>query len=400
MEKIYIKRLFLIVFTFLVSTLFAGVCCAEEITVEVGPIQSVADFTSIDPKMEHTKIDTVLAEGILNAKVYTLFGDAESADLILEYKLSSGETGEIKKEDIVNKRDYYIGTPKDVITKDLEYVDYRVKGVFKIDGEDFITYAPSDASSTTFSRATVISRIEKEIDGDAGDTISVFCGDQSKGDNGTVIVNVPGGAYSGIHNVIVDFLDESSIDQGSSSSKTRENVISNVAVDVEDVSEINSPIQIKNLPLKEETKANKFFMQYQEGTDWNKISNSNLSVNKQYQLYSFSATKLGHYRVLESIVLSNSSYRPENRIVVKAKVGSSYPGFEFKYLQEGDSVKIYNLKGKKIAELKSGNSDGFIWEGKKGTDNSGDWAESGTYIYQIKLKSGGNVISGTIAFVW
>ena len=141
-------------------------------------------------------------------------------------------------------------------------------------------------------------------------------------------------------------------------------------------------------------------MQYQEGTDWNNVSKSNLSVDKSDQLYSFSAVKLGHYRVLESIILSNSSYRPENRIVVKAKVGNSYPGFEFKYLQEGDSVKIYNLKGKKIAELKSGNSDGFVWEGKKGTDNSGDWAESGTYIYQIKLKSGGNVISGTIAFVW
>ena len=399
MEKFY-KKSFLIVFTFLVSALFVGICNAEEITVEVGPIQSVANFTSIDPKIEHTKIDTVLAEGILNAKVYSLFGDAASGDLVLEYELSSGETGEVKKENIANKRDYYIGTPKDCITKDLEYIDYRVKGVFKVDGEDFIVYAPSDASSTTFSRATVISRIEKEIDGDSGDTISVFCGDQSKGDNGTVIVNVPSGAYSGNHNVIIDFLDEASIDQGSVSSKTRENVISNVAVDVEGISEINSPIQIKNLPLRNETKANKFFMQYQEGTDWNKISNSNLSVDKPDQLYSFSAASLGHYRVLESITLSKSSYRPDNRIVVKAKVGNSYPGFEFKYLQEGDTVKIYNLKGKKIAELKSGSSDGFIWEGKKGTDNNGDWAESGTYIYQIKLKSGGDVISGTIAFVW
>ena len=143
-------------------------------------------------------------------------------------------------------------------------------------------------------------------------------------------------------------------------------------------------------------------MQYQDGTEWVNAVGSNLSVDKPYQLYSFSATNLGFYRVIENLVLSNNNYRPKNRIVVKAKVGNSYPGFEFKYLKEGDVVKIYNLKGKKIAELKSNDisSDGFVWKGKKGTDNSGDWAESGTYVYQIKLKDGGDVISGTIAFVW
>ncbi len=69
-------------------------------------------------------------------------------------------------------------------------------------------------------------------------------------------------------------------------------------------------------------------------------------------------------------------------------------------MKDGDVVKIYTVNGKKIAELTTGDAvEGFEWKGRKGTNNSGDWAESGTYVYQIKLKKG-EVISGTIAFVW
>ena len=210
-----------------------------------------------------------------------------------------------------------------------------------------------------------------------------------------VTVTVSPGAYDGEHHVVVDFLEEASSSSGTG--QVRENVISAASVDVEGVSEIDSPILIKNLPLQTETEASKFTMQYQNGTDWETATSANLSVDKTYQMYSFAAADIGLYRVIESISLSNSSYRPDNRIVVKGKVGSSYPGFEFKYLQQGDSITIYNLKGRKIRKISADGSDPTIWDGKK---DNGDWAESGTYIYQIKLKSGGDAISGTIAFVW
>ena len=397
MKMNYIRKSFLIMFTLFAPMLFSVVCNAET-TVEK-QITSVANFTSIDPVVTHTAIETVLANGILNAKVNTLFGDATAADLVLEYQLSSGETGEIKKENIANKRDYFLGTPEGTVTKDTDYVDYRIKGVFQVEGEDFVVYAPEGASSSTFVRANVVSIIEQPVDGSTGGKIEVFCGDQSKGDKGTVVVSVPEGAYSGEHNVIVDFLAESE-SSSDPSSKGKQNILSTLFVDVEDVLELEKTIQISNLPLQTKAQANKFAMQYQEGAEWENYASSNLSVDKTNQIFSFSATNLGSYRVIENLVFSDSTYRPKNRIVVKAKIPGSYPGFEFKYLGEGDVVKIYNLKGKKIAELKSGTSDGFIWKGKKGTDNNGDWAESGTYIYQIKLKDGGDVISGTIAFVW
>ncbi|MCR4662746.1 MAG: hypothetical protein K5622_02515 [Endomicrobiaceae bacterium] len=401
MKKNYIKKSLLIVFTFFVTTLFVGVCNAASPAPDAPvKVTSVADFTSIDPKVEHEKIDTVLAKGILNAKVYTYFGDAESANLILEYKLSSGQTGETVKENIVNKRDYFLGTPEGIITENTEYVDYRIKGVFNVSGEEFIVYLPEGASATEYVRADVVNKIEKNINGSAGGKIEVFCGDQSKGDKGTVSVVVPAGTYSGDGKVIVDFLADVNSSSDMSSGE-RENILSGVSVDVENISQLNRAILINNLPLQTKAQADKFIMQYQEGTEWKPASNTNLSVDKTNQIFSFSAAKLGLYRVVEHLVLSKSMYRPQNRIVVKTKViNGTYPGFEFKYLTDGDKVKIYNLKGKKIAELTSGTGDKFIWQGRKGTNNSGDWAESGTYLYQIKLKDSSEVISGTIAFVW
>jgi len=393
-----IKKSLLIAVTFIITVFVAGVCFAEQKTT-IKQLTSVADFTSIDPKIEHTKIDTVLANGILNAKVYSLFGDASAAYVVLEYKVDSGNVQTVEKE-ITNRRDFFVGTPKGAITKDNQHVYYRIKAVFRVEDEDFILYTPSGTSATEFATVDVISKIEKNVNGSSGDTISVFCGDQFKEDSGCgyVTVTVPSGAYSGEHKVVVDFLDEISNSGTLDSSKTKENIISAVSVDVEGVSEISAPLQISNLPLQIETKANKFFMQYQDGTEWENITTANLSVDKQEQLFSFLAEDLGRYRVLESIVLSKSSYRPENRIVIKGKIPGSYPGFEFKYLKEGDTVTIYNLKGRKVRKITAdGSSDITVWNGRR---DNGDWAESGTYLYQIKLKDGGDVISGTIAFVW
>lgn len=393
MERVFKNISLLIVFALLVSFFVVDAYAASSETVKT--ITSVVDFSFIEPTIEHEKIDTVLADGILNAKVHANFGEATAGSAVLEYKLDSGEVVSITKDAIPNRKDFYIGTNKGDITKDNSIIEYRITASFTTEEGDYVLYAPAGASSTTFVTADVISVIEGDIDGDSGGTISVFCGDQSKGDNGYVTVTVSPGAYSGEQHVVVDFLEDSSSSGGTG--QVRENVISAASVDVEGVSELNSSILVQNLPLQNETQASKFSLQYQNGTDWENVTGASLSVDRNYQLYSFAAANLGSYRVLESVSLSNSSYRPKNRIVVKGKVGNSYPGFEFKYLQQGDSITIYNLKGRKIRKISADGSDPTIWDGRK---DNGDWAESGTYIYQIKLKSGGDAISGTIAFVW
>ena len=396
MKNFSIKKSLLMMFAFSTALLFSEVCVAE--TVEtVKKISSEVEFAFIEPRIEHEQIETVLANGILNAKVYVDFGDTDSATAVLEYKLDSGEVVEVTKDNIINRRTFYIGTPEGEITKDNSVIDYRIKVTF-IDNEEgeFVLYAPVNASSETFSTASVISKIEQNINGTAGGSIEVFCGDQSKEENGTVKVIIPEGAYSGEHKVSVDFLLETD-SGGSLSPAAKDSIISAASVDVEGVSEIESAIRIENLPLQNKTQANKFYLEYENASEWEKVSNANLSVDKADQVYSFSIANLGNYRILESISLSNSSYRPKNRIVVKNKVGNSYPGFEFKYLSEGDTITIYNLKGKKIRKINAISADVNVWDGKK---DNGDWAESGTYIYQIKLKDKGETVSGTLAFVW
>ena len=97
---------------------------------------------------------------------------------------------------------------------------------------------------------------------------------------------------------------------------------------------------------------------------------------------------------------SDNDYRPAKRVRVKSRI-ANYGGFKFNNLKDGDVVKIYNVSGKKVAELNAPEgTEGFEWKGREGTNNNGDWAKSGTYIYQIKLKEKSKVISGTIAFVW
>lgn len=97
---------------------------------------------------------------------------------------------------------------------------------------------------------------------------------------------------------------------------------------------------------------------------------------------------------------SDNDYRPAKRVRVKSRI-SAYGGFKFNNLKDGDVVKIYTVNGQKVAELTTGeSSSGFEWKGRKGTNNSGDWAKSGIYVYQIKLKEENKIISGTIVLAY
>ena len=88
MNNFDIKKSLLIMFTFSVLFLCSQIARAEETLVKT--ISSEVDFSFIEPRIEHEKIETVLANGILNAKVVADFGDTTFVSAVLEYKLDSG----------------------------------------------------------------------------------------------------------------------------------------------------------------------------------------------------------------------------------------------------------------------------------------------------------------------
>jgi hypothetical protein len=116
-----------------------------------------------------------------------------------------------------------------------------------------------------------------------------------------------------------------------------------------------------------------------------------ISINYEEKKIYVSSSKSGYFAAWLGKEANKNDYRPTRRVIVKARIEQSGGGFQFNYLTEGDSVKIYNVNGKKVRELKGGS---FLWDCK---NDSGQYVESGTYIYQIKVD--GKIISGTIAFV-
>lgn len=95
-------------------------------------------------------------------------------------------------------------------------------------------------------------------------------------------------------------------------------------------------------------------------------------------------TKLGFYAVFDKIDYSDNDYRPEYTLFTPGEM------LEFRHLRDGDSVTILNMRSQVVKNITSAP---FEWDGK---DSSGNYVETGLYLYQIKVN--GKVISGMTTF--
>ncbi|MHB9154846.1 MAG: hypothetical protein ACYC5N_04025 [Endomicrobiales bacterium] len=105
------------------------------------------------------------------------------------------------------------------------------------------------------------------------------------------------------------------------------------------------------------------------------------------------STKLKHfslYAVFPAGDMTDNDYRPKERIITPASVDTRNDFASFSGIDDIDVINIYDISGKRIRQLR----DAYTWDGK---DDTNTMVESGLYIYQIKLKTTGKVISGTIA---
>ena len=128
----------------------------------------------------------------------------------------------------------------------------------------------------------------------------------------------------------------------------------------------------------------KYVVKYWDGISWKKINSSQVqdTLNKTI---TFESASFGQYGIFIKGEDDDSGYRPEYRVL---KFGGKTA---FRNLQAGDTVTIYDINGRQVKKLAS---PPFEWDGRK---DNGSYAESGSYIYQIKV--GGKIISGSIAFV-
>jgi hypothetical protein len=131
---------------------------------------------------------------------------------------------------------------------------------------------------------------------------------------------------------------------------------------------------------------NNIEVRWLDGTTWQKVNFTNDTNMRTVTVnLALTNTKLGYYAIFEKSNLTDNDYRPEYRVF---KFGEK---IVFRNLQAGDTVTILDINARQVRKL---TAPPFEWDGKK---DNGSYAESGSYIYQIKVD--GKIISGTVVFV-
>ena len=346
--------------------------------------------------ISHTPIKSVSATTrVLNAKINVDFGCYESATAKMLYYLngSSSTINEQSAGSISSKQDFFIALPQ--FSETDTSVDYQIEVILRRNGnEEIKMYYPVNEEDTPYYiTANIIQSSSTVINGSEGGTAEMESGDQSTGNAG---ITINPGSYDGDKTFDIEILDPGLIGNlapARASLKPTGSAVALIGVKDENGDydfTFNVPADIK-IPYAGMKNGDKFAVKRGATTssldEYKKVT----SIDYENKVIHVSSSKTGYFAVFLGEEITKNSYRPKRRVIVKARAESRGDVFQFNYLTEGDSVKIYNVNGKKVRELDGGT---FAWDGK---DDSGRYVESGTYIYQIKVD--GKIISGTIAFV-
>jgi len=352
----------------------------------------VAEFPATIIK--HTPITNVSANTrVLNAKINVDFGCYTSANAKILYYLN-GDSSNVREEsenNIPNKQDFFIALPQ--FSETDNKVDYQVEVTLKANGEETKMYYPVNAEEKPYYlTATIQSSSSSVINGNQGGTVSYDTGDQN---TGGVSVEVPAGSYEGDDVVTIEEIDPNLLGAPAYMAPSRASAGSSKALMAYKIAKGGNLDVVSEPPLKvtfkypNMKKGDKFVIK--RGASASEVNEAlKTTVNYDTKEVIAMSPKYGFFG-LYFAASSDNDYKPARRVIVKARAESRGDVFQFNCLKEGDSVKIYNVNGKKVRELK-GNS--FAWDGK---NDDGQYVESGTYIYQIKAD--GKIINGTIAFV-
>jgi hypothetical protein len=422
-----------------VSSILIGLLMTTMVSVysfaDVTKFVAYADFVDFIPKLIHEEpmVDYVLSSNmVLKPKtVAHLSLLCSFARARVKYFFNGDSSNERQGKNLSVLRSdepFYPSTGRISNSYIGSTIDYKISGMFQTiteTGEVLTIEAPMEDDHPVYHRAVIVSSYTTQVDFNEGKTIVVGTGDQSQP---PYTQDVPPIAGLGIRNFTIYFgtLPENGVISGVFGRLVRAAVnLPSRTILLEDRCDGEIELEAGEEPpffcdpqytvsdffssdlLDTISSAKKVILEYnvkphdQQASvtdeDWiDGTKTWNLIVNKETGFWQHTTVYNATYRIVAIPGgTEDSDYRPDRRTIVKSRIGTKYPGFEFNYLHDGDVVKIYNVNGKKVREIDY--SDGFVWNGR--TDD-GDWAKSGIYIYQIKLKKNGKIISGTISFVW
>jgi hypothetical protein len=332
----------------------------------------------------HNEIKTVSSvKRILEAKISVDFGGNVSATAKMNYYIN-GNSGSIAVKDkgaIQDKEEFYISLPK--FDSGDTAVDYQIQVTFK-DSYNNTSYLYWPSSST-YQSVNIVNSSSNVVTASGGGTVKFESGNQQYGDTEIVFSS---GTFATDQTITITELTLPSMSPSYSGGVGTSQMVALYSVTPLGIT-LGAPARA-TFYYGTETSATRFeLMRSDDQITWEKVSN--VTTDLTNKTVSADITKTGYYAIYVSGSLSDNDYRPAKRVVVQGR-----DVFKFNNLSDGDSVKIYNVNGKRIREIKSGDAEGFKWDGRR---DSGSYAESGTYIYQIKVKDKGKLISGTIAFV-
>ena len=368
----------------LIVLLSGSVCLYAEVLKVLGAFASFGGSVVV-PKITHTAIETVSSiDRILNAKISVDFGDYSdsTATARINYSVDGGDVEQEPPSGegfaIKNNEEFFIQLPD--FLESSTNVDYQIVIDFR-DDQGTIIKTVTFPSGTESQHAELTDTVSKDVTASAGGVVEFGSGNQQY--DSTKLEIAPNSLSSDAQIIIKQLPIEDYI------SSTEQMAALYQVYSIPDNIEILSPIKATFYYGLNPT-SNNFVLKYkkQDSDDWN----TNVPITKtdlQNNTVIANISLLGYYGIFEKVKEEDTSYRPKKRVVVKGR-----DVFRFNGLQQGDSIKIYTTSGKKIREISSGDADGFKWDGKK---DNGDYAASGIYVYQIKVK--GKLISGTIAFV-
>ena len=348
-------------------------------------LSAFASFANVLPVITHKAIDAVSSiDRILNAKISVDFGSYSNATATAKINYYvNGDQSQIKHEpqgegiSIKNNEEFFIELPEFLKTAD--NADYQIVVEFRnTSGE--VVETVTFPSGTDFQHANFLDTITKDIVAGDGGTVTFNSGNQQYD---STKLEIAKNVLSANAQIIIKQLPVEDYNSSTEQMAALYKVYS-----VPENIELLAPIKATFYYGVNPTSAD-FVLKYKQtdSDSWDNIPITKTDLQNKTVIANISS--LGYYGIFEKTKKEDKSYRPKKRAVVKGR-----DVFKFNGLHEGDSVKIYTTSGKKIKEITSGDLEGFKWDGR--TD-SGDWAKSGIYVYQIKVK--GKLISGTIVFV-